>query len=259
MANSVVRSVSPTSKPLRQKHILLEFASRPHPLPQPSGYPCNAPERPDTLLFVSRFRAALVALCATGCALLTGACAAGQVAATADEKPSIDGTNGGVGRINIVDVSLHAPQGPSYPVGASVPMKAYIANNGETADKLVKVSSPSFPGGWDVVSTPSLDVGSSGARGSSTASGASTGRPVTIPAGEAVSFGLRDLSPSGAGSPETLVLRGYKGSGPLFPGETVQVTFTFARSGQATMTVPVQIGSAPSGQTIPPISGTPAA
>src|ERR1700759_1344851 len=186
MPKSVVRSISPTSKPLRQKHILLEFASRPDPLPQPSGYPCNAPERPDTLLSVSRFRAALVAVCATGCALLTGACAAGQVAATADEKASLDGTDGSVGQLNVVGVSLHAPEGPSYPAGASVPMTAYIANDGEIADRLVKVSSPSFPGGWDVVSTPSLDAGPSGAPGSSNASGTTNGRPQTIPAGSAV-------------------------------------------------------------------------
>lgn len=208
---------------------------------------------------VSRFRAVLVAVCATGCALLTGACAAGQVAATADEKPSLDGANGGVGKIKVLGVSLHAPTGRSYASGASVPLTAYIANNGNTADKLVKVSSPAFPGGWDVVSTPSLLAGPSGAPSPSQPSGTTSGRPQTISAGSAVSFGLQNLTPSGAGSPETLVLLGYKGSGPLYPGNAVQVTFTFANAGQATMTVPVQIGSAPSGQTIPQMSGTPAA
>jgi len=263
MPNSVVRSVSAASKPLRQKHIRLEIASRPDPLPDPlswrSGYPCNAADRPDTLLTVSRFRAVLVAVCATGCALLTGACAAGQIAATADEKPSVDGTSGGVGHMKVVGVSIHAPTGKSYAVGASVPLTAYIANNGDTPDKLVKVSSPSFPGGWDVVSTPSLLAGPSGAPSSSTASGTSSGRPQTIPAGSAVSFGLHDLSPSGAGSPETIVLLGYKGDGPLFPGSAVQVTFTFANAGQATMTVPVQLGTFQGGQTVPEISTSPAA
>ena len=259
MPNSVVRSVSPTSKPFRRKHIRPEFASRPDPLSPPSGYPCNARERPDTLLPVSRFRAVLVAVCATGCALLTGACAAGQVAATADEKPSLDGTNGGVGNIKIVGVALHAPSGSSYPIGASVPLAAYIANNGNTADRLVKVSSPSFPGGWDVVSTPSLLAGPSGAPSSPAASGTTNGSPQKVPAGSAVGFGLQNLSPSGAGSPESLVLLGYQGSGPLFPGNAVKVTFTFANAGQATLTVPVEIGNAPSGQTIPELSGSPAA
>lgn len=201
----------------------------------------------------------LVAVCATGCALLTGACAAGQVAATADEKPSIDGTNGGVGKIKIVGVALRAPSGTSYPIGASVPLTAYIANNGESADKLVKVSSPSFPGGWDVVSTPSLVAGQSGASSSPAATGTTNGRPQTIGAGSAVGFGLQNLSPSGAGSPESLVLLGYKGSGPLYPGNAVTVTFTFADAGQTTMSVPVQIGNAPSGQTVPAPTGSPAA
>ncbi len=200
----------------------------------------------------------LVAVCATGGALLTAACGAGQIAATANEKPAVDATNGGVGKMQIVDVAFHSPSGNSYATGASVPMTAYIVNNGEKADKLVKVSSTVFGGGWNVVSTPSLLPGPSGAPSASTQP-VTNAAPQTIGAGSAVGYGLQDLSPSGAGSPETLVLLGYKGSQPLFPGGTAQVTFTFANAGQVTLTVPVQLRNAPSGQTVPPLSGSPAA
>ena len=200
----------------------------------------------------------LVAVCAAGGALLTAACGAGQIAATANEKPAVDATNGGVGKIQIVGVALHSPSGKSYASGASVPLTAYIVNNGESADKLVKVSSTEFSGGWDVVSTPSLAAGPSGASSASTQP-VTNGAPQTIGAGSAVGFGLENLSPSGAGSPESLVLLGYKGPQPLFPGSAVKVTFTFANAGQATLTVPVQLTNAPNGQTIAPLSGSPAA
>jgi copper(I)-binding protein len=208
---------------------------------------------------VSRFRVVLAAVCAAGAALLTSACGAGQIAATAQEKPSLDGTYGRVGNIRIEGVAFRTPSGPSYATGASVPLIAYIVNNGESADKLVKVSSPAFTGGWNVVSTPSLLAGPSGAPSPTAASQPTNGQPQTIGAGSAVGFGLENLSPSGAGSPESLVLLGYKGPNPLFPGTTEKVTFTFANAGQTTLTVPVQIGSAPSGQTVPEISGSPAA
>jgi copper(I)-binding protein len=209
-------------------------------------------------LLVSRFRVVLVAVCAAGGALLTAACGAGQIAATADEKPAVDATNGSVGKIQIVDVAFHSPSGKSYASGASVPLTAYIVNNGESADKLVKISSTEFTGGWDVVSTPSLQAGPSGAP-SPSAQPVTNGAPQTIGAGSAVGFGLENLSSSGAGSPESLVLLGYKGPQPLFPGSAVKVTFTFANAGQATLTVPVGLTNAPNGQTIPALSGSPAA
>ena len=185
--------------------------------------------------------------------MLTGACAAGQHAQTAEEKPSLDGTFGNVGNIQIEGVAFHAPNGASYPSGASVPLAAYIANNGTSPDKLVKVESSAFSGGWAVES------GSSS--GSSSSSGSGNGQPQTIGPNQAVGFGLQDLGSSGAGSPKTIVLRGLTAqSAPLFPGTAVKVTFTFANAGQTTLTVPVQISTDPHQQTLPVEQpGTPAA
>lgn len=194
----------------------------------------------------------IVAVCAVAAALLSAGCAAGQQAATSEERPTLDGTYGTVGKIQIEGVSFHAPSGPSWASGSAVPLSAYIVNNGNSADKLVKVSSNAFSGGWDVVSTPSL--------GSSGSSGSGNGRPQTIGAGSSVGFGLQNLSPAGAGSPESLVLFGLtKQYAPLFPGGELKVTFTFANAGATTLTVPVHLSSKPNEMTLPPATGTPAA
>jgi hypothetical protein len=186
----------------------------------------------------------IVAVCALSAAMLTGACAAGQQAATSEEKPTLDGTFGSVGKIQLEGVAFRAPSGASYATGSAVPMSAYIVNNSNSADKLVKVSSSAFSGGWDVVPTPTL-----GSKGSS---GSGNGRPQTIGAGSAIGFGLENLSPSGAGSPESLVLLGLsKQNAPLFPGGQVSVTFTFANAGQTTLVVPVKLSSSPNTMTLP--------
>ncbi len=191
--------------------------------------------------------------------MLTGACAAGQHAQTAEEKPSLDGTYGSVGKLQIEGVAFHAPSGASYPSGSSVPLSVYIANNGTTPDKLVNVQSSAFSGGWSVVPGASLDSGSASTSTASSTSG--SGGPQTIGPNQAVGFGMQNLTPSGSGSPKAIVLRGLtQQSAPLFPGTAVKVTFTFANAGQTTLTVPVKISTDPSLQTLPAEqSGSPAA
>lgn len=185
--------------------------------------------------------------------MLTGACAAGQHAQTAEEKPTLDGTYGSVGKIQIEGVAFHAPSDASYPSGSSVPLAAYFVNNGNSPDKLLKVESSAFSGGWDVVSSSSL--------GSGTSSGSGNGSPQTIGANSAVGFGMQNLNSSGATSPKALVLRGLaKQDAPLFPGTAVKVTFIFANAGQTTLTVPVAITTNPKQATLPVEQpGTPAA
>jgi len=88
----------------------------------PSGRAAHSPiKAPDTLLPVSRFRAAFRTVsAAVGVAVLSAACAAGQHAATADEKPTLDGTQGHVGKIQLEGVAFRAPSGTSYAAGSTV-------------------------------------------------------------------------------------------------------------------------------------------
>lgn len=205
---------------------------------------------------VSAFRAALVAASA---AVLTAACAAGQHAATAEQQPALDGTQGQVGSIELEGVSLHAPTQPAYAPGSDVAMTVYIVNNGHTGDTLTKVTSPAFPGGWDVVAADSMSAGA-GAPSSTTPSAAAspaTGTPLLVGAGAAVGLGLTQLDSQGGRSTQVLVLKGLSGK-PLYPGTTVQITFTFANAGAATLSVPVQITTTPNSQTLPAGSESPA-
>ena len=200
-----------------------------------------APTRPDTLLPVSRLRVALVAL---STAVLTAACAAGQQAQTANERPTLDGTQATIGKISLGGVALHAPTDNSYPAGSTVAMSIHIVNNGQRPDTLTNVSSPAF-GGWDVVSTPSVQT--------SGTTGSGGGSPQKIGPQAAISLGLGDLTSNGTGSATTLVLTGLKSkSAPLYPGTAVKITFTFAKAGSKTLVVPVQITKGTSGQTLRP-------
>ena len=81
---------------------------------------------------MSAVRAALAALSAV---VLTAACAAGQKAETALEKPTLDGTEGHIGQLSLVNVSLQSPDSAAYARGANVAMTVYIANAGDSDDK----------------------------------------------------------------------------------------------------------------------------
>jgi hypothetical protein len=90
--------------------------------------------------------------------------------------------------------------------------------------------------------------------GAASGTGATTsGAPQRIGAGAAVSLGLKNLTSNGTGSAETLVLHGLANAvAPLYPGQAVRVTFTFAKAGQTTLTVPVQLSVKPNEQTLRP-------
>ena len=232
-------------------------------------------------------------------------CAAGQIAETSNEKPTLDGTFGVVGHMRLEGVALKAPYVPSrssgqqyYAKGDAAPLRISLVNTGRTPDTLTKVSSSAFTG-WNVVSTarvPALPPSSSptpGAEppttgsavnittnpstgpaqvttsaqtaastsalptsaGSSSSPFSGSGNPVTIAAHRAVALGLDDLGYPGtngqpATSPRTLVLTGLN-KDRLYPGESVLVTFTFAKGGSKTLRVPVQVGDYSSRETVP--------
>jgi copper(I)-binding protein len=189
---------------------------------------------------VSAIRVALVAVAA---AAVTAACAAGQDAQTANERPSVDGTQGIVGDVHLEDVSIHAPAGNAYQYGADAPLTLYIANNGATTDTLVNVTSAAFTG-WTIQ------------QGAATVS---TGTPTASPSapvspGAATAFSQTNIGMGNETSPETLLLTGLAhGSAPLYPGSSIPITLSFAKAGQITLDVPVELSSTPNQATIPPL------
>jgi hypothetical protein len=200
---------------------------------------------------VSAIRAASRAIgIAVGGALVTAACAAGQQAQTANERPTLDGTEGQVGTMLLRGVALQTPlSGPFYPRGSSVPLKVYIVNNGTSPDSLTGISSASFPGGWDIVSSSDASASASASPDTSSSAPASSPSPTQIAAGAATGYGLQDLTPDGKGSSETVLLKNLKSD--LYPGTAVKITFSFQKAGSVTLSVPVQLSTSPNTQTLP--------
>jgi copper(I)-binding protein len=187
------------------------------------------------------------AVVAIGAVLLTGSCAAGQHAATAEIVPAIDGTSGVVGALRLEGVAIHAPSGASYAAGSNAELAMVIANGGNADDTLTNVASPAFSG-WGIVATDAATSATIPPRGT----------PTVIPAGTSLSLGLKNLGTSSQNSPKTLVLTSLaKKSSPLFPGASVKITYTFAKAGAKTLTVPVQLASVPNEASVPaPSSST---
>jgi copper(I)-binding protein len=163
--------------------------------------------------------------------LLAAGCAAGQHAQTAQVRPGIDGTLGSVGAISLDGVAVHAPSGASYAKGSNAQLALTIVNDGTSPDTLVSVTSPSFAG-WGIAANSDADTSTPTATG------------LTIQPGTAQRLGVADLGGSADLSDRTVVLTSLEQQ--LFPGNTVEITFRFARSGSATLRVPVQLRDAPS-------------
>lgn len=233
-----------------------------------------------------RLAVGVLAVCA---ALATSACAAGQQAQTAQETPVVDGIGGQAGSIALRDVAIvHPSSGPSYQKGSPAEITFVAVNSGQQDDQLVGVTSPaasgaklfadetsavqslnaapgapsasgsgSAPGSYSTSGSTSASSSASGssASGSSascatTASNASTSSgsaaggslsSITVQAGCSVPFGV---------NPGDAVLYLVGLTQPLYGGNAVPVTFTFAHGGSVTIQVPVQLTIAPSGVTV---------
>jgi hypothetical protein len=236
----------------------------------PAGVPAGHTRNPRSA------RRALGLAGAAAAALVTASCAAGQHAQTAYEHPTPQNfAYGEVGSLQLRTVAIQAPDrvsgaGTSYPAGAAVPLTLAIVNTGGSKDTLQSVTSPAFSG-WGVYSTGTLAQASSSSSSSTSAPsaapspsspGASLGAPaarsLAIPPGESVRLGIvnqtgSDTRTGSDVSAQTVVLTGLRGNkyAPLYPAMAVPISFTFARSGSLTLTVPVQLTAPSSGQTIP--------
>lgn len=195
----------------------------------------------------------LVAVCAT---LLSSSCATGQDAHTANETPAIDGSNGDAGAIQLHAVAIRAPAAVSYAPGGDAEMTLIIVNTGNSADTLTQVSSPRF-GSAEVFKNTAAALTAekadpSGALAGKAATPAFVEQPIA--AGQSLNIGVRDTGTDTSTEP-VLVLRGLTKT-PLFPGESVPVSFTFADAGTVALTVPVQLSLTPPNASVPVPSGS---
>ena len=85
------------------------------------------------------FPAALVF--AAACLTLSG-CAAGKISQTADQVAAIDGANGTVGDITVLNARLAPTEGQGYAQGSNGRLLLWVSNGGLNADTLSQVSTP---------------------------------------------------------------------------------------------------------------------
>ena len=195
-----------------------------------------------------RIGVGLVGVLAT---LLSSACATGQQAQTAHEVPAIDATSGSVGSIQLHEVAIKPPSGPAYAAGDSAELQLVVVNTGHVADTLQSVSTPAASVSQAFASPADASAAASPHAGPS-ASASSSAAPLSAPSlaiagGQALSLGV-------TGTDAVLLLLALTKT--LFTGTTVPITFTFAKAGPVTLTVPVQISdnASPPGISIPPLS-----
>ncbi len=195
---------------------------------------------------------------AVAAVLLTSSCAAGRVAQTIRQRPSINGVNAQVGSVNVRNVSVEAPtEATSYPKGSALRLTGVFVNNGQSTDALTGISSASITGwcayssvtdGDQVVAAASASAAGATAPASGTTSAAPrASQAVPIPAHSRISYGVPDATGS-------LLVLATKAK--IYPGSTISMTLTFARAGTVTVQVPVQITTDPTQASVPAPSGS---
>jgi copper(I)-binding protein len=214
----------------------------------------------------------LAGLVVVGGLALAG-CGAGQIAQTAQQNPTIDGSNTQVGDLAIRNLALEYPVGGAYEQGDDARLRMVVVNQGLGSDTLLSVSSP-------VAAGVRITDGAAAATGSGTpepsasdpASPSDTATPSdpattsdtaspsdgATPAGTDSASATPSATPSPTPSPAPANARiaippsgyvSFRGDGPdveltglttkLYPAQNLQVTLTFANAGSVTLTIAV--------------------
>jgi copper(I)-binding protein len=205
-----------------------------------------------------------------GAAVLVSGCSAGQITQTDTQVPAVNGAMGTVKQIAVRDAQLAFPASRNYfSKGESASLLLTIANSGDATDKLVAVSSPQFGSGAQIVgdasipgfhaisatatavteasttsptatsttgtSTTGTSTTGTSTTGTSTTGASTTGTSTTGTSATATTTTSAPELPIGSIRIQLVGLTADK----LLPGQTVQVTFTFANAGDLTLNVPI--------------------
>jgi copper(I)-binding protein len=213
----------------------------------------------------STSRSVLAGLVVAG-GLALSACASGQVAQTAQMRPTVDGQMAQVGSLAIRNIALDYPAGGVYERGSDARLRMVVVNGGVAPDSLVSVSSPvatdvTISAGGSAEATGSATpepTGSASESASPTATPSDTASGTATPSaspGESASPSPTS-SPTPSPTPENAQIQippnsyvSFREDGPrimltgltrqLRPGQNLPVTLTFQRAGSVTMTIAV--------------------
>lgn len=171
-------------------------------------------------------RAVAHAATAAVLALLIAGCGAGQEAATGNQVSHASGAVGRVGPISVLDVEFRFSPPIAgdevYGVGDTAPLSVTIVNNGATADRLVRLSSPVAAAGVVVADGVVIPGGATLTAGRTGVSSIEV--PFEDDAGLMALTGLRE---------------------PLRSGLTYPVVLGFERAGDLVLDVPVATPDVP--------------
>jgi copper(I)-binding protein len=205
-----------------------------------------------------------------GAALVLAGCGAGQITQTAGQQAAINGADAQVKTLAIRDAVLQFPPNGAYPTGSDAALQLTIVNDGSNDDELVSVSSDAAAGavilgsktivarsslfvtpptaGAPVTTSPSSSA--PGVTSSSPATTTSSGSASASPTSTSTSTSPTSTSPSSpTSSPSvaigtaSIVLQGLKQ--PVWPGQTIKVTFVFRDAGTITVDVPLGTSDQP--------------
>jgi hypothetical protein len=173
---------------------------------------------------------------------LASACAAGQIAATANEKATLDGVDRHLGDIGLLGLSLGAPaKGPSYAPGSNIPINMVLVNSSHQTDKLVSVTSTAATG-WASYPQRAANLVLSAKGGTSPGS-----TSVSLPPNSRVLSGP-------TGKSRLILMHTTRG---LWPGTIVHVVFRFQNAGTIDVPVPIHLTEGGSGGlTVPSVAGS---
>jgi copper(I)-binding protein len=164
-----------------------------------------------------------LAACGIAAALVLSGCGAGQVSQTATQEPAVNGTSGTAGAVALRNIHLRAVQTSDYvQPGSDVELIFTAVNNSpDVNDKLVSVTSD--------VGTVSLSGDTSVPANGVLVVGQPDGQTAALEAAEATEAAKAEVALSK----------------PITNGLTYNFKFTFEKSGDTTVTVPISAGEAP--------------
>ncbi|MBJ7337588.1 hypothetical protein [Mycolicibacterium sp.] len=174
-----------------------------------------------------RSSSAALAVCGLAAALALSGCSAGQISQTANQQPAVNGTLTWVGDpatgIALRNLHLRAAQTTDYvrPGGGAELLFVAVNESAEKDDRLVSITSP--------IGTVSLSG------------------DLKVPAGGTLIVGTPDGTPSPLDATEgaDTVEAAVQLTQPITNGLNYPFTFTFERSGQKEIVVPISAGEAP--------------
>jgi hypothetical protein len=216
----------------------------------------------------STSRSVLAGLVVVGGLALAG-CGAGQIAQTAQQKPTVDGQQAQIGPIAIRNAALEYPAGGVYERGSEARLRMVVVNGGIAPDTLTSVSSPvatdvtiSQGGSAEATGTTpepsatSSAPATSGPSATPTDTATGTAEPTESASGTPSASESAAPTPTAAPTPENARIQippnnyvSFREDGPrvvltglteqLRPGQNLRVTLTFENAGSVTMSIAV--------------------